>query len=263
MSDWLHNLPVVWIALIIIGGTYLVAGTIYAVVRALAKGEGARTFKAVSPSIIPPLGILFGLFVVAAASQVWGDTDRARGAVSREATALSSVLFLANSFPGEPEQQMRALIHTYIEETATREWSEIARRAAPLRITPQPLAAALRLALSLTPANHGQETAQLEIVSALESALNARQERIITSRSQVNPLMWSCLVLQGISLLIAIAMVHVDNRHAAVITLGLFATGIAALVLVILAYDRPFAGKISIRPDPLLHVLPEIETSQK
>jgi hypothetical protein len=63
MNDWLHNLPVVWMALVVFGFTYLVAAAIYAVVTVLAVDEQARSFKAISPGMLPPLGIIFGLFV--------------------------------------------------------------------------------------------------------------------------------------------------------------------------------------------------------
>ena len=53
-------------------------------------------------------------------------------------------------------------------------------------------------------------------------------------------------------------MVHSDNRLASIIALGIFATGVAASALLILAHDRPFIGELSIRPDPLLQVMPEI-----
>jgi hypothetical protein len=44
--------------------------------------------------------------------------------------------------------------------------------------------------------------------------------------------------------------------------MGLFATGVAAAVLLIAAYDRPFIGEISVGPDPLLQVMLPAETSQ-
>ena len=104
MSDWLHNLPVAWMALVMFGGTYLVAGSIYVAVNLLAIGERARAFKAVSPGMLSPLGILFGLYIAFTAAQVWGDIERANAAVNREASALSSIVILAGGFPGEPEE---------------------------------------------------------------------------------------------------------------------------------------------------------------
>ena len=58
MSDWLHNLPVLWMALVVFGVTYLIAD---AGANARAVGERARAFKAVSPGILSPMGIVFGL----------------------------------------------------------------------------------------------------------------------------------------------------------------------------------------------------------
>ena len=81
MNDWLHNLPVVWMALLIFGLTALVTAAIYGVVTVLSVGEPARSFKAVSPGLLPPLGIL-SLFL-------WRSLPRKFGATTRRLTRLS------------------------------------------------------------------------------------------------------------------------------------------------------------------------------
>src|SRR5437763_15738902 len=110
MSYWLHVLSLVWMTLLVFGLSYLVAAAIYAVVTVLAVGERSRAFKAVSPCLLSPLGILFGLFLAFTAAQVWGDIERAGAAVNREAGALGAVVALAAGFPGEPEDRMRSLV---------------------------------------------------------------------------------------------------------------------------------------------------------
>lgn len=50
-------------ALIVFMATYLIAGGVYLVVTKLAVTEWARAFKAVSPGMLPPLGVLFALLV--------------------------------------------------------------------------------------------------------------------------------------------------------------------------------------------------------
>ena len=257
MSDWLHNLPVVGMALVIFGFTYLVAAALYAVVAILAVGERARSFKAISPGMLPVLGIIFGLFVAFVAAQVWGDSDRANAAVDREASALRSVVILATSFPGEPDARMRALVRGYINDATTQEWPMMARRTATLSITPRPLAEALQLTLALTPSSQGQQIAQREIAAALENALDARRQRIIISQWQVNWVKWSCLFVQAVCALLAIAVVHSGDRLASAITMGLFASGVATCVLLIASHDRVFTGQISVGSEPLLQVMPE------
>lgn len=108
----------------------------------------------------------------------------------------------------------------------------------------------------MAPTGAGQQTAQREIIAALGSALDARRQRIIISLAEVNPVKWLCLYLQAICELLVIAAVHCDNRLASAIAMGLFATGVAASVLLVAAHDRPFTGQLSIGPAPLLQIMP-------
>jgi hypothetical protein len=212
MNDWLHNLPIVWMALLVFGLKALGATAIYVVVMALSVGERARSFKAVSPGLLSPLGILFALFIAFTATQVWSDNDKANSVVDREASALRSVVILAAAFPGESESRLRNLIRSYIADAAAQEWPMMAHRTATLQVIPYSLAEALQLVLSLTPSGQGQQTAQREITTSLENAWDARRQRIIMSHSEVNWVKWLCLSLQAACALIAIAMVHNDNR---------------------------------------------------
>ena len=256
MSGWLHTLPLAWMALVVFGATYIVAFILHQGIAALSAGSTARSFKALSPGMLPPLGIIFGLFVAFTAAQVWSDNDHANAAVNREASALRSVVVLASSFPGEPEARLRTLVRSYIEETTNQEWPLMAESAATLTISPA-LNEALRTTLALAPGNPGQEIAQREIARWLEDAFEARRQRILVSSAQVNATKWACLILQAFCALLAIAIVHSDNRMASAIALGSFATGVAASVLLILAHDRPFTGEIAVSPQPLLQVMPE------
>jgi hypothetical protein len=264
MSDWLLNLPVPWMALVVFVGTYFVAAVIYLIVTRLAVNDRARAFKALSPGMLPPLGIIFGLLVGFIAVQVWNDFDRAKVAVASEASALRGVMLLAENFPEEQKSRLRALINRHIEEAVKQEWPAMAEQRATLATLPHTLMEALQVALTLKAADDNQRTAQREMVSALERALDARRQRIVISQSSVNSVKWAAILLQGLIALIAIAMVHSDNRLTCAIALTMFATGIAASVLLIATYTRPFTGDISVGPELLQQVItsePAIRTS--
>src|SRR5215510_7480743 len=104
MSDWIHALPLGWMAILIFAATFLVAAVIHWIIQSLAVGDRARMFKAVSPGLLPPLGIIFGLLVAFLAAQVWGDLDRARTAVNQEASALRTMVILSDGFPGQADR---------------------------------------------------------------------------------------------------------------------------------------------------------------
>ena len=100
----------------------------------------------------------------------------------------------------------------------------MARHQVTLTMIPAALAEGLRLALELKPEGAGQMAAQREIVASLQTALDARRQRIIVSESSLDWVKWSGLILQAIVTLVAIAFVHSDNRTTAALALGLFAT---------------------------------------
>ena len=257
MGDRLLNLPVVWIGVVILGAIYLFTAALYLVVTKLAVDERARAFKAISPGILPPLSVIFALLVAFLASQVWSETERAGATVNREASALRAVALLAAEFPGEPETHFRELIQHYIQDAVTREWPAMAHQHATLAMAPPKLAEALHLALSLTPEREGQMVAQREMVDALENALDARRQRILLSRTRIDWVKWTVLLVQAGLTLTVVAMVHSDNRAANRIILAIVATGVGVAILLIASHSHPFSGEIAVGPAPLLQIMPE------
>jgi hypothetical protein len=257
MSDWIHSRSVGWIAVLGFGGTYLFAFAIYWIVTRLATGERARAFKGVSPGLLPPLGIIFGLLVAFVAAQVWGDVDRANTAVNREASALRAVVLLSRALPGPADLRLRGLVARHIRDAQDIEWPAMAHKTASLTMMPAALGQALEVAVGLRAESEGQVDAQREIITGLENALDARRQRILVSRSGVDWVKWLALVLEAICTLVAIAMVHSDNRLAAAIAMALFSTAVAVCLTLITTHDRPFTGQLAIRPTVLLQVQPD------
>ncbi len=255
MADWLLNLPVSWMALVVFLGTYLIAAGIYLIVTRLAVNERAKAFKALSAGMLSPLGILFALLVSFIAVEVWGNFDKAKTAVATEASALRAVVLLAGTFPEEQKTRIYALINRHIEEAVNKEWPAMAEQRVTLSALPSALIEELHDTLALKTTDDSQRAARPEMVKALHTAMDARRQRIVISGSSVGAVKWVGILLQGLCVLVAIAMVHSDNRLSCAIALTLFATGIALSVLLIAAYSRPFAGETSVRPELLKQVI--------
>jgi len=262
MGDWLLNLPIPWMAVVIFAATYLIAACVYLLVFRLAVGDRARAFKAFSPGMLPVLGTIFALLVAFVAVQVWNDFDKAKLAVATEATALRAVDVFAETLPDEQRTQLRALMNRHIEETVNREWPAMAHQRLTLASLATHLVEAQRLTVLMKPQDDSQRTAQREIVGALHRALDARRQRIIISQSEVGPVRWAAILLMGFCALIAIAIVHSDNRLTCAIAVALFATGFALSSLLIAAYSQPFTGAISVKPELLQEVIPTETTMQ-
>ena len=118
MSDWLHSLPVVWMAVVLFAFTYLLAAAIFAI-GVLPIGIRARA-RGFASGMLSPMGTLFALFVVFTAAQVWEDNDRAKQAVDQEASALRATVILAAAFPEASQRRLESLIRSHIEEATLR-----------------------------------------------------------------------------------------------------------------------------------------------
>ena len=201
------------------------------------------------------VGHPFALLVGFIAVEVWSNFDKAKAAVAAEASALRAVVLLAGAFPEQQRARVYALINRHIEEAVTSEWPAMAQQRATLSTLPTALIEELHETLGLKAADDSQRAAQPEMVKALHTAMDARRQRIVISESSVGAVKWVGILLQGLCVLVAIAMVHSENRLACAISLTLFATGIALSVLLIAAYSRPFTGQTSVGPDLLRQVI--------
>ena len=104
----------------------------------------------------------------------------------------------------------------------------------------------------------GKPLRNVRILAELEGALDARRQRILISQSQVNLVKWLSLIIQAICTLVAIAMVHSDNRVSAALAVGLFSIATALCIMLIVAHDRPFTGPNAVQPTALLQVQPDL-----
>jgi hypothetical protein len=256
MFDWIPNLPVVLIALVALVGMGLLTLAIYALVMRVADSGRADALKAVSPGMLPPMGILFALIVGFLAVGVWGNVERAEEAISDEASALRSVDILSDELPPDLQLRMRALVRRQIQNAVNVEWPAMQEQRATLTAVSAPLADALDLTVRFDPQDEGETIAQRELVASIQDALAARRERIVLSESGINALKWVGLLSLAALALVAIALVHSGNRVTARIAMGLFAVAVAVVITMLAAEDQPFVGQLGLEPDVLEQVLP-------
>jgi hypothetical protein len=256
--NWLHSLPILSLLLVTCAATGVVTVAIYVVVTRLAAAGQRDALSAVSPGLLPPLALVFGLLIGFLAAGVWSNTSSAQQAVDDEASALRTVDLLDRDFPATDQRRLDLLIRGYIEQAVTHEWPAMADQNATLVAAPPQMAQALQVALGLPADTPGRVVAQREIVTSLDAALDARRQRILISESAVNSAKWAGVIALAIITLIAIACVHAVNRRTAAIAMTLWAAAVVVSLLMIGVQDRPFAGPYRVKPTPLVQVEPQI-----
>lgn len=248
MIDWLYELSVVMMAVVVTAATLLTSLLIHALVQWGARGQRLQAFKAISPVMLTPLAVVFGLLVGFLTNQVWSDARQAHAAVTREASALRSILVLADTFPDAARAPLYTLVQSHVQVAVEDEWPAMAAHQASWDMLRRDDAAGLKYALTLAPDSGAQQIAQQSLVRAWQEAQDARRMRIVISQARINGVKWAVLCTLAVLILITIALVHSDNRLSSALALALFGLGVSACLTLIASHNHPFTGEISVSP---------------
>ena len=257
MIAWVESQPVAAIALLVCGFCYLLAAAVLVAAAALAAARPtiADALKATTPVMLTPLAVIAGLLIVFLAARVWGNLDRANALVAQEAGAVRELILLAGALPpGDTRTALRGDVRTYLRFVEAEDLPAMAAgRADPG--PPPGLAEAMGALLAFAPATPGQQTLRERAVAAAEEAMGARRGRVLLSRAEIAPIQWLVVVVLDALILLVIAMVHIDRRLTAAINLFVFSTAMAACLVLLMAYDRPFSpGGFTVQPRALREI---------
>jgi hypothetical protein len=249
MLDWIEAQSTPIIALLIAALCFLLAAVAYYCAALLSRRPIGEELKAVSPVTLTPLAVLLGLLIAFIAGRIWENVANANDHVGQEIRALSEVVLLSAGLPQDIRTSLRAAVRQHITLVEQKDWPAMADLQNDVFAESASLKAALSALLSFRAVDQLQEFARQRGIQALERAIEARADRIRLSRAQISPVQWAVIVLLAVLILITIAVVHIGKPAASVLTLFIFSTAMAACLVLLLAYDRPFAaGGISMTP---------------
>ena len=255
MVEWLEHAPLALLTAVVFLAVYL-AGALVLVVLYFARRWGrGDALGPLSPGLLSPLGLIFGLLVGFLVADVWSDRDAAAAAVSQEASALRDVDLLIGAFP-DRQPDVRRLMREQIDQYVTTEWPQMSGGRATLTVVPTRLIDVQEIALSLSVQTDGQRVAQDRLVTAVDEALEARRTRLVLSGSAIDPLRLTALFLVAVTTLAATACVQADRLGRAAVGMWLLGTAMALALTLLCAQAAPFAGYFAIDPDLLLQVRP-------
>ena len=82
-----------------------------------------------------------------------------------------------------------------------------------------------------------------------------RDLRVALSQTHVNPLKWLGMAFLGLLTMVSIAMVHIDQPRAEVLSVLLFAAAAAPTAAIILVHGNPFQEPASVGTAPIAAIL--------
>jgi hypothetical protein len=255
MMMWLTYAPLPLLAFLIFFALYLVAALVLGVLVLVRRRGHLSSLGPLSPGLLSPMGLIFGLLVGFLVADVWSDRDQAADAVSQEASALRDADLLIAAFPAQ-QAEVRQLLRGQIDRYVADEWPSMARGDATIAVAPPDLVRVQAIALDLPVRTDGQRLAQDRLVTAVERALESRRARLALSASVIDPLRLTALFLVAATTIAATACIQIEKLRLAAVSMALLATAMALALTLLCAQGSPFAGYFAIPPDLLVQVRP-------
>lgn len=250
MPDFLYELPLLPMYLVLLAVTGLVAGAMHVVLVLPRLYDVTRYAAGISPVMVTLSGTLFALSVTFLSSAVWQSEDRASEAIASEARSLRIIYTYTENMTLDARQAFDAMIADYARAVRDVEWSDLDQQGASAEAETA-LARMYRAALDIGNDSANEDIKQ-PILRALDEISQARETRLTTATAEVSPIQWTVVLVLAFILLVVVATCHEKDGPARGLALTLTTFAIATSLFALVAHDRPFIGPLALTPKPIV-----------
>lgn len=244
-------------ALLAVAGTLAAVAVIHYGLHHRHSAGWRHALAGVAPPFVNVISVLFGLTLAFLANDTWSAYDRALNAVFKEADALRSLTTLSRTLPEPVRAQVQAHTARYAQASAG-EWPLLAQRRTSAEVTQQSDALLTLLASPAVAASTSATVHKLMLDQAMVTR-DQRDVRIGLSQTHVNPLKWLGMAFLGLVTLLSVAVVHVENQRAALVSVLLFALAAAPTAAIVLVQGNPFQAPTAVSAAPIVGAVAGLE----
>ena len=197
-------------------------------------------------------GVIYAVLLAFTVIAVWQQYTAAKDTVNHESTALTTMYRETEALPAAERPELRKLIRDYTAAVIGPEW-----KAQELNGGTSPAARAALVDLYETLAAH-QPTAETAPINAafvtnLSDVTTARNERTLSSRDTLPWILWVGLISGGLLVIAMSWFLYMGSASLHAALSGMVGALIGILLFSAVALDRPFHGKLGVKPEAFEH----------
>ncbi|GLX21157.1 DUF4239 domain-containing protein [Streptomyces lavendulae] len=251
MKLWLLNhLPTTWLALLVVGGVIVLAllGSVLATrfFPVLAAGENNDMVGVV----LGMFGAIYGIILAFVIVNLWTDLQTAETVVAAEASAVSQIVRDAEAFPPATRDAVHACVRDYVHTVVERQWPLMTVGRGDAAVTSHAVDGMYRVLADYEPRSFSEQSFYQEALDSLNDVAAQRRARISESHNEL-PALLQVLIFGGAAVIILITLLYgVRDRRVRLLFVGSVAALIGFSLLLVIVLDCPFAGDMSVSPQP-------------
>lgn len=208
-------------------------------------------------TMVQAIMVFYGLAVALIAVSVWETHSHVSDAVSHEASRLASLYRDVSAYPEPIRSELQEELRGYTEYLIHEAWPLHREGGHPTR----GIEWMHRFQESLTshePETEGERLLHAETLRAYNHMIEARRERLDSMLIRLPDLLWGVVVAGAVISLVASFFFRVEDPVLHGVQVTLLAVFIGMVMLMILAFDRPFHGELGLGPEPYQLVYDEL-----
>ena len=243
-----------WELLALIAAVSVVLGWLgVVIVHRRLEGRVGESHNEVVIPIYATAGVIYAVLLAFVVIAVWEQFTGAEDNVASEASSLTTLYRETAAMPPSQQVAVRRLLRGYTEAVAGTEWNAM-RRGGTSAAAREDLIE-LYAVIGRPPASATNAALDEEFVAELSTMSSARTKRILDGQGHLPWILWLSLIAGAV---VVVAMGWFLYMPSVGLHAGLSAT-VAALVGLLLfttlVLDRPFSGRLGIKPDAFEHAV--------
>lgn len=255
----LYDLPNSCIALLFgITGAALFTGALFLRVKLLRIQINSDHARAALDALTVVIGFA-GVVLAFSLVQEQINFRNLEAQVGTEANTLAQLDRLLVRYGSLGDDALRLSLREYANSIVNDEWPQLSKSRVSGRAT--------RLLRELTqdvsagdPEPGRQSLIYTELLKKIDDLTTARESRLVSSSNiRLAPIFWEAIALLYLMLLILAALSQSTFSLGGAVALGCQGFALTLLVALVFVFDRPFRGRTSVSPQPIVKVIAEMQ----
>ena len=246
MISWFESLPTPLAGLVVVGGFVGFSLLIGYLVGRFTSQEVRSAHNDRAGFILAVIGVIYAVLLAFVAIGVWERFQEAQARSFDEAGALATVYRDAGSF--RDGARLRSVLRTYAIWVAQEEWPRM-RRGEKSEVSSPLLEEADREIRGLSVNSARLADVQAQMLSAMETALTGREERLTVYARGINGIIWLVLIVGAVVTVAFTCLFGFERTVMQQLMIGGLSFLIGLVLFLILALDFPYRGSISVTPE--------------
>ena len=248
------NIPMPVLGLIFVGVAvlYSIAGVL--TVHHFIHHSKLKPHHEIADPMLGAIAATYSVLIAFVVITVWISFDKSNSNVQLEANYLADIYRDSEALSPDFHQKVAKVLCEYRQAVIDYEWKTMNRGEMSPEVE-KSMKQIWALYVTYQPKTPTEQSFFDESVRKLNSFRELRRQRIMDSRSGIEPLLWFVLIVGGFSTVSFTFFFGTENIKAHIIMAVLLSLLISLILFTIMEMDYPFTGSVAISSEPFKMIL--------